>query len=72
MATTRKPRSSATTPAADTHLVKIRIGGLPAAVDQAAAAIAEHMTVVNESQDYQDRPPSRAVRRYLDVLITTD
>lgn len=47
--------------------VKLRIEALPGEVDAVAALLRGVLEVVEESRDYANRPPSRQVRRYLEV-----
>jgi hypothetical protein len=51
------------------YTVNIRIAGLPDDVAAAAAIIAATMPVLDQSQDYPNRAPSRHVRRYLTVEV---
>ena len=61
------PSRQATTSQAD--LVDLRIEGPPAAVERTVALLTDHFEVVKESREYPNRRPSRAVRRYLSILI---
>jgi hypothetical protein len=51
------------------QLVKVRLMGPAVAVRQTADLMHRTLTVVDESREYPNRPPSTDVRRYLDVLI---
>jgi hypothetical protein len=51
------------------QLVKVRLMGPSTAVAHAADEVRRVLTVVGESREYPNRPPSTDVRQYLDVLI---
>jgi hypothetical protein len=53
----------------DVPIVKVRLMGQPDVVAHAADRLRSALTVIDESRDYENRPPSTGVRRYLDVLV---
>lgn len=51
-------------------MIKVRLQGLPAEVEAAAAVIRSKLWVINESRDYPNRGESDYVRRYIDAEDT--
>jgi hypothetical protein len=49
--------------------VKVRLEGLPADVATMAALLRETGCVIEESPDYPNRSTSKAVRRYVTVML---